>query len=131
MTIEQKPELNRFVDPSITKPWQFRWQWLKLFLPLWLYILAFCLELGLFGSWVANKPLLKCLPKPMLRVQGKPILEHIIAGIVAAGVREIFIVTGSPGAVLQIFRSSRGDEALTSSSKWFGASSCLLQIHQT
>jgi hypothetical protein len=61
MTIEQKPELNRFVDPSITKPWQFRWQSLKLFLPLWLYILAFCLELGLFGSWVADKPLLKCL----------------------------------------------------------------------
>ena len=72
------------------------------------------------------------LPKPMLPYQGKPILEHIVAGILAAGVREIFIVTGSPGAVLQIFRSSRGDEALTSSSKWFGASSRrLLQIHQT
>jgi hypothetical protein len=61
MTIEQKSELNRFVDPSIIRPWQFRWQWLKLFLPLWLYILAFCLELGLFGSWVADKPLWKCL----------------------------------------------------------------------
>jgi dTDP-glucose pyrophosphorylase len=34
------------------------------------------------------------LPKPMLRVQGKPILEHILTGIVSAGVREIFIVTG-------------------------------------
>jgi hypothetical protein len=61
MTIEQKPELNRFVDPSIIRPWQFRWQWLKLFLPLWLYILAFFLELGLFGSWVADKPLWECL----------------------------------------------------------------------
>jgi hypothetical protein len=61
MTIEQKPELNRFVDPSIIRPWQFRWQWLKLFLPLWLYILAFFLELGLFGSWVTDKPLWKCL----------------------------------------------------------------------
>jgi hypothetical protein len=61
MTIEQKSELNRLVDPSITKPWQFRWQWMKLFLPLWIYILAFCLELALFGSWVADKPLLKCL----------------------------------------------------------------------
>ena len=31
------------------------------------------------------------LPKPMLLVQGKPILEHIVAGIVAAGIKEIFI----------------------------------------
>jgi len=30
------------------------------------------------------------LPKPMLRVSGRPILEHIVA----ADVREIFIVTG-------------------------------------
>jgi dTDP-glucose pyrophosphorylase len=34
------------------------------------------------------------LPKPMLRVQGKPILEHIVTGILAAGIRDIFIVTG-------------------------------------
>lgn len=34
------------------------------------------------------------LPKPMLKVQGKPILEHIITGLVASGIREIFIVTG-------------------------------------
>ncbi|MEK7706657.1 MAG: nucleotidyltransferase family protein, partial [Verrucomicrobiota bacterium] len=34
------------------------------------------------------------VPKPMLKVQGKPILEHIIGGILAAGVRDIFIVTG-------------------------------------
>jgi hypothetical protein len=61
MTIEQRPELNRFVDPSITEPWRFRWQRLKLFLPIWLYVWAFFLELGLFGAWVANKPLLKTL----------------------------------------------------------------------
>jgi UDP-N-acetylglucosamine diphosphorylase / glucose-1-phosphate thymidylyltransferase / UDP-N-acetylgalactosamine diphosphorylase / glucosamine-1-phosphate N-acetyltransferase / galactosamine-1-phosphate N-acetyltransferase len=41
------------------------------------------------------------LPKPMLRVQGKPILEHIVAGIVAAGVREIFIVTGWRADVIE------------------------------
>jgi dTDP-glucose pyrophosphorylase len=33
-------------------------------------------------------------PKPMLKVQGKPILEHIVAGLAGAGIREIFIVTG-------------------------------------
>ena len=41
------------------------------------------------------------LPKPMLRVQGKPILEHIVAGVVAAGVREIFIVTGWRAEVVE------------------------------
>jgi len=34
------------------------------------------------------------VPKPMLPVRGRPVLEHIIAGIVAAGVGEVFIVTG-------------------------------------
>ena len=34
------------------------------------------------------------LPKPMLRVQGQPILEHILEGLKSAGVREFFIVTG-------------------------------------
>jgi dTDP-glucose pyrophosphorylase len=34
------------------------------------------------------------LPKPMLCVQGKPILEHILEGLIAAGVRDFFIVTG-------------------------------------
>ncbi len=61
MTIEQRPELNRFVDPSIIEPWQQRWQRLKLFLPIWLYVLALFLELGLLGAWLSDKPLLKCL----------------------------------------------------------------------
>lgn len=42
------------------------------------------------------------LPKPMLPVQGKPILEHIIAGLRdAAGVREFFIVTGHRAEVVE------------------------------
>lgn len=41
------------------------------------------------------------LPKPMLRVQGKPILEHIIAGIAAAGIHDIFIVTGWRSEVIE------------------------------
>ena len=41
------------------------------------------------------------LPKPMLHIQGKPILEHIIAGIVAAGIRGIFIVTGWRAEVIE------------------------------
>ena len=34
------------------------------------------------------------LPKPMLKVQGQPILEHILRGVLATGIRDIFIVTG-------------------------------------
>ena len=45
------------------------------------------------GKGTRMRELTNELPKPMLRVQRKPILEHIVAGIVAAGVREIFIVT--------------------------------------
>ena len=41
------------------------------------------------------------LPKPMLRVQDKPILEHIIVGIVAAGIRDILIVTGWRADVIE------------------------------
>jgi len=34
------------------------------------------------------------VPKPMLKVQGKPILEHILEGVLSTGIREVFIVTG-------------------------------------
>lgn len=46
------------------------------------------------GKGTRMKELTNELPKPMLCVQGKPILEHIIGGILAAGVRDIFVVTG-------------------------------------
>jgi UDP-N-acetylglucosamine diphosphorylase / glucose-1-phosphate thymidylyltransferase / UDP-N-acetylgalactosamine diphosphorylase / glucosamine-1-phosphate N-acetyltransferase / galactosamine-1-phosphate N-acetyltransferase len=41
------------------------------------------------------------LPKPMLLVQGKPILEHILEGLLEAGVREFFIVTGFRAEVIE------------------------------
>ncbi|MBE7501085.1 MAG: nucleotidyltransferase family protein [Verrucomicrobiales bacterium] len=34
------------------------------------------------------------LPKPMLPVRGKPILEHILEGLLSAGIRDFCIVTG-------------------------------------
>lgn len=46
------------------------------------------------GKGTRMKELTNEVPKPMLRVEGRPILEHIVNGIRAAGVREIFIVTG-------------------------------------
>ena len=53
------------------------------------------------GKGTRMKELTQRLPKPMLRVQGKPILEHIVAGLLAAGIREIFIVTGFRGEVIE------------------------------
>ena len=41
------------------------------------------------------------LPKPMLRVRGKPILELILEGLMAAGVRDFFIVTGFRAEVIE------------------------------
>jgi UDP-N-acetylglucosamine diphosphorylase / glucose-1-phosphate thymidylyltransferase / UDP-N-acetylgalactosamine diphosphorylase / glucosamine-1-phosphate N-acetyltransferase / galactosamine-1-phosphate N-acetyltransferase len=41
------------------------------------------------------------LPKPMLRVQGKPILQHILEGLMEAGVRDFFIVTGFRADVIE------------------------------
>ena len=43
------------------------------------------------------------LPKPMLKVQGKPILEHILRGIVGAGIRDVFIVTGFRADVIESY----------------------------
>lgn len=43
------------------------------------------------------------LPKPMLRVRGKPILEHILCAIVDAGVNEICIVTGHRAEVIETY----------------------------
>ena len=53
------------------------------------------------GKGTRMRELTNELPKPMLRVQGKPILEHIIAGVLAAGVRDIFIVTGWRADVIE------------------------------
>src|SRR5688572_28096982 len=40
-------------------------------------------------------------PKPMLLVQGKPILEHIIEGLRDAGIGEVFIVIGHRAEIIQ------------------------------
>ena len=53
------------------------------------------------GKGTRMRELTNELPKPMLRVQGKPILEHIVAGILAAGICDLFIVTGWRADVLE------------------------------
>jgi NDP-sugar pyrophosphorylase family protein len=40
-------------------------------------------------------------PKPLLRLNGQPIIEHILRGLRAAGIREAVIVTGYRGAQIE------------------------------
>ena len=53
------------------------------------------------GKGTRMRELTNDLPKPMLRVQGKPILEHIIKGLKTTGVREFFIITGYRAEVVE------------------------------
>ncbi len=53
------------------------------------------------GKGTRMGELTNTVPKPMLPVQGKPILEHILEGLQTAGIREIFIVTGFRAGVIE------------------------------
>ncbi len=53
------------------------------------------------GKGTRMRDLTNELPKPMLEVQGKPILEHILEGLIAADIQEIFIVTGFRADVIE------------------------------
>ncbi len=53
------------------------------------------------GKGTRMRDLTNELPKPMLRVHGKPILEHILTGLIAAGIRDVFIVTGYRADVIE------------------------------
>ena len=49
------------------------------------------------------------LPKPMIEVRGKPVLQHIVEGLRNAGVRQSLIVVGyRADAVLQFFGDGSG-----------------------
>jgi NDP-sugar pyrophosphorylase family protein len=58
------------------------------------------------GKGTRMRDLTESLPKPMLKVQGKPILEHILEGLEAAGIREVFIVTGYRADVVEDYFGS-------------------------
>lgn len=62
------------------------------------------------GKGTRMRALTNEVPKPMLKVQGQPILEHILRGVLAAGIREIFIVTG--------FKAHTVEEYFGDGSKW-------------
>jgi dTDP-glucose pyrophosphorylase len=53
------------------------------------------------GKGTRMRDLTNEVPKPMLKVHGKPILEHIVMGVLSAGIRDIFIVTGFRADVIE------------------------------
>jgi UDP-N-acetylglucosamine diphosphorylase / glucose-1-phosphate thymidylyltransferase / UDP-N-acetylgalactosamine diphosphorylase / glucosamine-1-phosphate N-acetyltransferase / galactosamine-1-phosphate N-acetyltransferase len=59
------------------------------------------------GKGTRMRDLTDALPKPMLKVQGKPILEHILGGLNAAGIRDAFVVTGYRADVIESYFGSQ------------------------
>jgi dTDP-glucose pyrophosphorylase len=55
------------------------------------------------GRGTRMRDLTQELPKPMLKVQGKPILQHILEGLVSVGIRDVCIVTGFRADVIEGF----------------------------
>lgn len=53
------------------------------------------------GKGTRMGELTRAVPKPMLKLQGRPILEHIIEGLIANGISEICIVTGFRAEVIE------------------------------
>jgi UDP-N-acetylglucosamine diphosphorylase / glucose-1-phosphate thymidylyltransferase / UDP-N-acetylgalactosamine diphosphorylase / glucosamine-1-phosphate N-acetyltransferase / galactosamine-1-phosphate N-acetyltransferase len=57
------------------------------------------------GKGTRMRELTNEVPKPMLEVHGKPILEHIVEGLLHAGIHDIFIVTGFRAEVIEDYFS--------------------------
>jgi UDP-N-acetylglucosamine diphosphorylase / glucose-1-phosphate thymidylyltransferase / UDP-N-acetylgalactosamine diphosphorylase / glucosamine-1-phosphate N-acetyltransferase / galactosamine-1-phosphate N-acetyltransferase len=55
------------------------------------------------GKGTRMRELTNDVPKPMLKVQGKPILEHIVQGLMTTGIREFCIITGYRADVVESF----------------------------
>jgi dTDP-glucose pyrophosphorylase len=55
------------------------------------------------GRGTRMRELTDDLPKPMIRVRGKPILQHILEGLIAAGIQRFQIVVGYRADVVQSF----------------------------
>ncbi|MBU6401207.1 MAG: NTP transferase domain-containing protein [Verrucomicrobia bacterium] len=53
------------------------------------------------GKGTRMRELTNAVPKPMLEVQGRPILQHILEGLGLAGIREVCIVTGWHAEIIE------------------------------
>jgi dTDP-glucose pyrophosphorylase len=55
------------------------------------------------GRGIRMRGLTVELPKPMIEVRGKPVLQHIVEGLRDAGIREFFIIVGYRADAVQNF----------------------------
>ncbi|MDX1953547.1 MAG: nucleotidyltransferase family protein [Verrucomicrobiota bacterium] len=62
------------------------------------------------GKGTRMRELTQSIPKPMLLVQGKPILQHIIEGLAQNGIKEFCIVTG--------YQAEKIEEHFGDGSRW-------------
>ena len=53
------------------------------------------------GKGTRMGDLTSAAPKPMLKVRGKPILEHIVEGLSAVGVKSVCVVTGWKAEIVE------------------------------
>lgn len=74
------------------------------------------------GKGTRMRELTQELPKPMLKVHGRPILEQILEGLISSGIREFCIVTG--------FRSEVIETYFGDGSRWNAAVTCVRQTIQ-
>src|SRR6185312_12374881 len=65
------------------------------------------------GRGTRMRDLTKEIPKPMLKVNGKPILEHIIDGVKTAGIKEFCIITGFRADVVEDYFKTGSDLGVT------------------
>ncbi len=55
------------------------------------------------GRGTRMRELTNDLPKPMLQVQGRPILQHIIEGLRPAGIRDVLLIVGWRADIVRDF----------------------------
>ena len=55
------------------------------------------------GRGIRMRELTVELPKPMIEVRGKPVLQHLVEGLRDAGIREFFIIVGYRADAVQNF----------------------------
>ncbi|MBM3834944.1 MAG: nucleotidyltransferase family protein [Verrucomicrobia bacterium] len=74
------------------------------------------------GKGTRMRELTSELPKPMLKVHGKPILEHILEGLIGTGIGEVCIITG--------YRADVVENYFQTGARWNAAISCVRQAVQ-
>src|SRR2546430_1718130 len=55
------------------------------------------------GRGTRMRELTAVVPKPMIEVRGKPVLQHIVEGLRDAGIRELLVIVGYHADAVQNF----------------------------